>query len=235
MANFPAGPAGSPDPNEGLKSAQNWYDPGHGNPGEPDNSQHNAQYISPFDTKNALRQTYLDAADFIHLGDGTIGKKDWLYKPNTNPGPGDPPLPKYLDTSQPFKDMLTAPRNYWLGTADPWPAPWPVALPPGQTAPYEPPGWVAFAQVGGGADNVYWGWGADGTTDAYAAGGVRAGKVPAYQEARVWGTGTAAVIQIYTVSGGAYDPTKWQTVANIKLGDEYIDMTPPQTIYQLAP
>lgn len=131
----PAGPTGSdfPPPNEGLKSAQLWYDPSKGNPGSPDDPQHNAQYISPADTKNALRQTYLDAADFIRVGDGTNGKVGHIYKPDTST---PATLPYYLDTKQPFKDMLTAPRDYWEGTADPWPLPFTA------TGGATPTGWV---------------------------------------------------------------------------------------------
>lgn len=103
-------------------------------------------------------------------------------------------------------------------------------------------------------DNVYWGWGSDATVDQYtgpagqrfllmqqaqAAGNPNAANigVPAHNEARVWNVGGKTEIQTYQnpTGAGPYDPAKWQTVTTIREGDEYIDMNPPQTIYQLSP
>lgn len=93
-------------------------------------------------------------------------------------------------------------------------------------------------------DNVYWGWGADPTVDVYAAGQAKAGWTPAFNEARIFNVAGNMEVQVYNdpaaVAGGpgagsGYDSTKWETVTDIRTGDEYVDMTPPQTIYQLSP
>jgi hypothetical protein len=105
-----------------------------------------------------------------------------------------------------------------------------------------------WQQLGGApapsGDNVYWGWGADPTVDIYAAGQAKAGGTPAYREARVQNVSGAMEVQVYNDPsaiagpagvGSGYDPSKWETVTDIKAGDEYVDMNPPQAIYQLSP
>jgi hypothetical protein len=106
-----------------------------------------------------------------------------------------------------------------------------------------------WQQLGGApapsGDNVYWGWGADPTVDIYTAGQAKAGGTPAYREARVQNNASGAMeVQVYNDPsatagpagvGSGYDPSKWETVTDIKAGDEYVDMSPPQTIYQLSP
>lgn len=59
----------------GLTEAQVWY-----NQSGTDATEH---YISPNDTKNAVRQTYLDVAEFVRVGDGVNGEKGKLYAPDT--------------------------------------------------------------------------------------------------------------------------------------------------------
>jgi hypothetical protein len=99
-----------------LREAQDWYNLLSG-----DATEH---YISPNDTKNAVRQTYLDVADFVQVGDGINGEKGSLYTPDPSTIPG----------------LLPTSSTTWDELNTVWPLPF---------TGLSPAGWRKLGAVGG--------------------------------------------------------------------------------------